>query len=62
MQIPVKGLKGVNESLKEFFEYENLDGVFCENCNLKTNSSKGFRLYRIPPILNLSLTRFAFNY
>ena len=47
------------------FEFDKLDGsnqLFCDNCNSKTDTLKGYRLQRLPPILTLDLNRFDFDY
>lgn len=36
LPLQVKGIKGVNESLQNYFGFEELDGVECEHCNEKT--------------------------
>jgi ubiquitin C-terminal hydrolase len=47
------------------FEFDKLDGsnqLFCENCMAKTDTLKGYRLQKLPPILTLDLNRFDFDY
>jgi len=47
------------------FEFERLDGsnaLFCDNCNAKTDTLKGYRLQKLPPILTVDLNRFDFDY
>lgn len=34
--LTVKGFKGVQQSLEELFNFEELDGVECETCQSKT--------------------------
>lgn len=63
--IQVKDQGGVGQSLNKLFEYDKLDGsnqLFCDNCNMKTDTLKGYRLQKLPPILTLDLNRFDFNY
>ena len=45
--IQVKGIQGVGQSLNQMFEFEKLEGdnkLFCDNCNQKTDTLKGFRI------------------
>jgi ubiquitin C-terminal hydrolase len=47
LPIQVKGLAGVEESLKQFFEFDKLEDtnkLFCDNCNEKTDTLKGPRI------------------
>mmetsp|Transcript_24293 Transcript_24293/g.27558 ORF Transcript_24293/g.27558 Transcript_24293/m.27558 type:complete len:1186 (-) Transcript_24293:154-3711(-) len=65
MIVPVKGLKGVDESFQEMIQVENLDGsnqYFCESCTSKQDATKGLKVRTFPPILTLSLNRFDFDY
>ena len=63
--IQVKGVKGVKESLDKQFEFDRLDGtnkLFCEACMEKTDTLKGYRIQKLPPILTIDLNRFDFDY
>ena len=63
--IQVQNIKGVNESLKQLFEFDRLEGdnkLFCDNCNEKTDTLKGCRIEKLPPILTIDFNRFAFDY
>ena len=63
--IQVKDLQGVGQSLNKMFEYDRLDGdnkLFCDNCNEKTDTLKGYRIQKLPPILTIDLNRFDFDY
>lgn len=47
------------------FEYDRFEGdnkLFCDNCNEKTDSLKGSRISKLPPILTIDLLRFAFDF
>jgi ubiquitin C-terminal hydrolase len=63
--IQTKGLQGVAHSLNQMFEFDKLDGdnkLFCESCNEKTDTLKGYRIQKLPPILTIDLNRFDFDY
>jgi ubiquitin C-terminal hydrolase len=65
LMVQVKGLKGIDESLKKLFEMEemfNNDKIFCETCNEKTDSLMGKRIAKLPPVLTLALARFDLDY
>ena len=36
--------------------------MFCDNCNEKTDSLKGCKIQKLPPILTVNLLRFDFDY
>lgn len=47
------------------FEFDKLDGdnkLFCDSCNEKTDTLKGYRIEKLPPILTIDLNRFDFDY
>jgi ubiquitin carboxyl-terminal hydrolase 40 len=49
----------------KLFEFEKLDGdnkLFCDNCNEKTDTLKGQKIQKLPPILQIDLLRFDFDY
>ena len=63
--IQTKGIQGVAHSLNQMFEFDKLDGdnkLFCESCNEKTDTLKGYRIQKLPPILTIDLNRFDFDY
>ena len=63
--IQVKGINGVAESMCKLFEFDKLDGdnkLFCDNCNEKTDTLKGQKINKLPPILTVDLNRFDFDY
>ena len=63
--IQTKGVQGVTQSLNQMFEFDKLDGdnkLFCESCNEKTDTLKGYRIQKLPPILTIDLNRFDFDY
>ena len=49
----------------KLFEFDKLDGdnkLFCDNCNEKTDTLKGQKINKLPPILTVDLNRFDFDY
>lgn len=65
IMLQVKGCSGVAESLKKLFEMDELYGdnkLFCDNCNEKTDTLKGQRLAKLPPVLTFGLARFDIDY
>lgn len=68
LQLYVKGLKGVEQSLEAQFEFENFTGdnkLTCESeiCQgTKTDSRKGYQIAKLPPVLTMSLQRFDLDY
>lgn len=61
LPLRVKGYKGVNESLASFFTPEEIEGVYCQECEKNTTQSKGPWLTRLPPVLTLNLTRIEYD-
>ena len=63
--IQVQGHASVDSSLGQLFEFDKLDGtnqLFCDICQEKTDTLKGMRIQKLPPILTLDLNRFSFDY
>lgn len=66
--LQIKGLKGVRESLKELFTWENFTGdnqLTCDSqtCGgIKTDSSKGININKLPMVMTLCLYRFELDY
>ena len=66
--LQIKGRKGVEESLKEIFSFEQFTGdnqLTCdsEKCQgVKTDSSKGININRLPMALTLCLHRWELDY
>jgi len=65
LSIQVLGQKGVQESLKSYFEPEEFTGdnkIECDICGKKTDSKKGPKVTKLPPILTFSLNRYTMDY
>jgi len=65
IMLQVKNCINVQDSLSKFFVFEKLDGsnqLFCENCNEKTDTLKGQRITKLPPIMTFGLARFDIDY
>ena len=65
LMIDVKGIKGVEDSLKKLFAFETFDEenkLECEHCAKKTISQRGLCLGKLPPVLSLALKRFDLDY
>ncbi|CDW84271.1 ubiquitin carboxyl-terminal hydrolase 40 [Stylonychia lemnae] len=63
--VQVKNCKDICESLQKFFAFDKLDGdnqLFCDHCNEKTDTLKGQRITKLPPILTICLARFDIDY
>lgn len=57
----VEGLKGVPESLEDYFRPEEIEGVYCEPCDQNTLQTKGPKLTRLPPVLTFNLNRIKYD-
>ena len=55
-------MSGLEESLLELFDYVKLSEVECDNCKEKTDSLKGIRIQKLPPLLTFCLKRFELDY
>lgn len=63
LELNVKGLKTLDESLNEYLSTEELDGdnqYFCESCNMRVNATRSIKLRSLPDVLNLQLKRYVF--
>ncbi|GLU01093.1 hypothetical protein SLE2022_184180 [Rubroshorea leprosula] len=63
LELNVKGLKTLDESLNEYLSIEELDGdnqYFCESCNMRVNATRSIKLRSLPDVLNLQLKRYVF--
>ena len=57
----VEGFKGVRESLDDFFQPEEIEGVNCEVCLKQTMQTKGPQINRLPPVLTFCLNRIKYD-
>ena len=65
VQLPVRGLRTIEDSFREFTKAEVMSGdnqVFCEELNKKTDASKGLKFVAFPYFLILQLKRFDMDY
>ena len=65
IQLEIKDFSNLNESLKNYFKTEIMDGdnkINCENCKTKRICHKHLILKTLPNILVISLKRFEFDY
>ena len=65
IQLEVKGFNNLNNSLKNYFKTEIMDGenkINCEGCNMKRTCHKRQIFKSLPNILVVNLKRFEFDY
>jgi len=65
IMLPIKGKKNITESLNEYIEVEELKGdnaYQCSNCNSKQTAQKFVKFKTLPPVLNVQLKRFEYDY
>ena len=65
IQLEIKDYSNLNESLKNYFKTEIMDGdnkINCEDCKTKRTCHKHLILKTLPNILVISLKRFEFDY
>lgn len=65
IQLEVKGLPGVKESLDAVFAKEDLSGsnqYKCDQCNKHVNAKKGYELAKLSNTVILHLKRFSFDF
>eukprot|EP00004_Rigifila_ramosa_P007996 TRINITY_DN1918_c0_g1_i1.p1 TRINITY_DN1918_c0_g1~~TRINITY_DN1918_c0_g1_i1.p1 ORF type:complete len:1135 (-),score=295.14 TRINITY_DN1918_c0_g1_i1:58-3462(-) len=64
LQLPIKGIFHINDSLKEYFKSEILNGdnqYNCERCAKKVDAEKGISFLSVGKILSLQLRRFDYH-
>jgi ubiquitin carboxyl-terminal hydrolase 48 len=63
--LPIESVSSVFESLKQqFLSYEKLEKdnqIFCENCKSKNDSIRYQVIKKLPPVLNIQISRFNFD-
>ena len=60
----LQGKKTLVDCLNDYLSKEVLDGsnqYFCENCGEKRDATRCVKLKKLPPVLNLSLSRYIFD-
>lgn len=63
LELNVKGLKTLEESLNDYLSVEELHGdnqYFCESCNARVDASRSIKLRTLPDVLNFQLKRYDF--
>ncbi|KAJ4845848.1 Ubiquitin carboxyl-terminal hydrolase 26 [Turnera subulata] len=63
LELNVKGMKGLEESLDDYLSVEELRGenqYFCESCKIRVDASRSIKLRTLPEILNFQLKRCIF--
>ncbi|GMI84417.1 ubiquitin-specific protease 26 [Hibiscus trionum] len=63
LELNVKGLKTLDESLTDYLSVEELHGdnqYFCESCNTRVDASRSIKLRTLPDVLNFQLKRYDF--
>lgn len=62
LQLHVRGMGSLRESLLRYLASEQLEGINCDTCAAKTRTVKGFRFESWPAMLSIQLSRFEMNY
>uniref|UniRef100_A0A2P2JYZ7 Ubiquitin carboxyl-terminal hydrolase n=1 Tax=Rhizophora mucronata TaxID=61149 RepID=A0A2P2JYZ7_RHIMU len=63
LELNVKGLKTLEESLDEYLSVEELQGdnqYFCESCKTRVDAIRSIKLRTLPDVLNIQLKRCVF--
>ncbi|CAO2817970.1 unnamed protein product [Amaranthus hypochondriacus] len=63
LELNVKGLKSLDESLSDYLSEEKLEGdnqYYCESCGTRVDATRSIKLRRLPPVLNFQLKRCVF--
>ncbi|TVU48110.1 hypothetical protein EJB05_07733 [Eragrostis curvula] len=63
LELNIKGLNNLEESLDDYFSKEALDGdnqYFCESCQKRVDATRCIKLHSLPPIVNFQLKRYIF--
>ncbi|XP_021899831.1 ubiquitin carboxyl-terminal hydrolase 26 [Carica papaya] len=63
LELNVKGLKSLDESLDDYLNLEELNGdnqYFCESCNMRVDATRSIKLRTLPSVLNFQLKRCVF--
>jgi ubiquitin carboxyl-terminal hydrolase 47 len=62
LQVQVRGMASIEESLLNYFDEEVMDGVDCEQCQGRHQHLKTGKFTKLPYILSLQLRRFDMNW
>ncbi|KAF8644170.1 hypothetical protein HU200_066546 [Digitaria exilis] len=63
LELNIKGLNSLEESLNDYFSEEALDGenqYFCESCQKRVDATRCIKLQSLPPVVNFQLKRYVF--
>lgn len=63
LELNVKGLKSLDESLNDYLGEEKLEGdnqYYCESCGTRVDATRSIKLRTLPPVLNFQLKRCVF--
>ncbi|KAL0721174.1 hypothetical protein Bca4012_035773 [Brassica carinata] len=63
LELNVKGLKNLDESLSDYLSLERLDGenqYFCGSCDARVDATRCIRLRTLPPVITFQLKRCVF--
>ncbi|XP_031283351.1 ubiquitin carboxyl-terminal hydrolase 26-like isoform X1 [Pistacia vera] len=63
LELNVKGLKTIDESLDDYLSVEELHGdnqYFCESCRARVDATRSIKLRSLPEVLNFQLKRCVF--
>eukprot|EP00257_Ricinus_communis_P017048 XP_015575390.1 ubiquitin carboxyl-terminal hydrolase 26 isoform X3 [Ricinus communis] len=63
LELNVKGLKSLDESLDDYLSVEELHGenqYFCELCKMRVDANRSIKLRTLPDVLNFQLKRCVF--
>ncbi|KAG2326869.1 hypothetical protein Bca52824_009597 [Brassica carinata] len=63
LELNVKGLRSLNESLNDYLSLERLDGdnqYFCGSCDARVDATRCIKLRTLPPVITFQLKRCVF--
>lgn len=63
LELNVKGLKTLDESLDDYLSLEELHGdnqYFCDSCGTRVDATRSIKLRSLPDVLNFQLKRCIF--
>ena len=63
LELNIKGLKDLDESLDDYLAIEELHGdnqYFCGSCKTRVDATRSIKLCTLPDVLNFQLKRYVF--
>ncbi|CAO2169267.1 unnamed protein product [Urochloa humidicola] len=63
LELNIRSLNNLEESLNDYFSEEALDGenqYFCESCQKRVDATRCIKLQSLPPVVNFQLKRYVF--